>query len=180
MLQPTNDLTLFIAITSAPLHSSLRDTVRQTWLIPCRPPTCDYRFFIDRNVTKASSSLLFEENSKYNDVVFRGSWCPFMEQRHPYPEINYGNHMNNVTSETAMGTTKIPHYPYRGFYKVDWKACFSRWAMVYQKMASYHAYMEDDGFICVKNLLQQTTRLKHLNNSNAGMVMPLRTGYDFR
>ena len=179
MLQQANDLTLFIAITSAPLHSSLRDTVRQTWLIPCRESkVCDYRFFIDRNVTKPSS--LFEENAKYNDMVFRGSWCPFMEQRHPYPEINYGNHMNNVTmSETKLGgEERVPHYLYRGFYKVDWKVCFSKWALVYHKMASYHAYMEDDGFVCVKNLLHQTTRLQRLNTTHAGIMVPLRTGYE--
>ena len=175
-LHQADNLTLFIAITSAPQHSSLRDAVRQSWLTPCREsPMCDYRFFIDRVVTKTSS--LYDENSKYSDMVFRGHWCPFMEQRHPYPEINYGNHMKNVTSETEIGV-RIPLYRYRGLYKVDWKVCFSRWALVHQKMASYHAYMEDDGFICVKNLLYQTTLLRRVNDSNAGVVVPLRTGYE--
>ena len=69
----------------------------------------------------------------------------------------------------AEKTTEIPlpDYPLRLLYKVDWKVCFTKWAVLYDKVALYHAYVEDDSFNCVDNLLHQVQLLHALNTSAA-------------
>jgi hypothetical protein len=44
----TNELIVFIAITSGPHHSHLRHGIRNSWILPCiASSSCDYRFFVD-------------------------------------------------------------------------------------------------------------------------------------
>jgi hypothetical protein len=169
------DLHLFIAVTSAPAHADLRQAARETWLTPCKQTTsCDYRFFIDV-IDRAAPPALRAEGALHRDVVLRGGqWCAYMERRHPYVEINYGNHHLNVTLSNSTAARLVPDYPHRGMYKVDWKVCYMRWAQAHNRMAAFHAYMEDDGFICVRNLLYQVAILRRLN----GTLTPFRTGYE--
>ena len=170
-----SDLILLISITSAPLHVTLRRAARESWLIPCTSSRfCAYRFFIDiveSNVT----TLLATESYTYDDLVFRGNWCRYMNERHHY-SLNYGNHVANFTREGDKLWNKQGH-GFRAMYKVDWKVCFTKWALVNDKMAAYHAYVEDDSFICVGNLLHQMTILERMNATNATSVRALRTGY---
>ena len=160
-----SQLHLLISITSGPAHVALRMAARESWLIPCmKSPVCDYRFFCDvveGNVT----DVLAKEHDVYHDMVFRGPWCHFMHERH-HPSINYGNYMEGFGAEK---TTEIPlpDYPLRLLYKVDWKVCFTKWAVLYDKVALYHAYVEDDSFNCVDNLLHQVQLLHALNTSAA-------------
>ena len=42
------------------------------------------------------------------------------------------------------------------------------------KMALYHAYIEDDSFLCTENLLHQVTILKNIPEGQRGL--PIRTG----
>ena len=157
-----SQLHLLISITSGPAHASLRMAARESWLIPCmRSAVCDYRFFCDiveGNVTE----VLATEQEEYHDLVFRGPWCRFMHERH-HPSINYGNYMDGFGAEKFE--VLLPDYHLRLLYKVDWKVCFTKWAVLYDKLALYHAYVEDDSFNCIDNLLHQIQILHTLNTS---------------
>jgi hypothetical protein len=117
---------------------------------------CDYKFFIDK--AKEASTDLFGEQSTYEDMVFRDS-CELMK-RHP-DSINYGN-----APPREESLAEHPDYLWRRLYKVDWKVCFMRYARDNGKMAEYHAFVEDDSFVCTENLLHQATLL-HAKRSNA-------------
>ena len=133
---------VFLSITSAPKHVTLRQSARNTWLMPCvSSPICMYRFFIDatsQNITEALSA----EQAKHGDLVFRDT-CPYMLSRHPL-HVNYGN--ANVKDKTRAVETSpgsgvfvrtptvdvsadptLADYPLRRMYKVDWKVCFLKW-----------------------------------------------------
>ena len=54
-----NEMTVFLAITSAPWYWHLRDAARDTWLTPClASPYCDYRFFVDKTLQSVSAVML--------------------------------------------------------------------------------------------------------------------------
>jgi diadenosine tetraphosphatase ApaH/serine/threonine PP2A family protein phosphatase len=145
-----SELLLFISITSSPMHSHLRHANRYTWLLPCiASPFCDYRFFIDK--AKENCSDLFDELVVYNDIVFRDG-CDLMK-RHPY-DVNYGN-----SPPRTEILAQSPDYLWRRLYKIDWKVCFTRYARDNQLMAEYHAFVEDDSFVCTENLLHQVSLL---------------------
>ena len=60
-------------------------------------------------------------------------------------------------------------------YKVDWKICFTKWAVQnYPIMPMYHVYVEDDFFVCTENLLHQMTLLRNLSPEKRP---PFRTGW---
>ena len=172
----TDDLLLLISITSGPAHSHLRLAARETWLIPCiRSPLCEYIFFVDRQETNLTEPLIVE-NTTFGDLVFRGPWCPFMLERHHH-RINYGNFMETHGAlDNSTIKTRLPEYQLRGMYKIDWKVCFTKWALLSHKMAAYHAYVEDDSFTCVDNLLHQLVLLTDLKKKNASMVPSIRAG----
>jgi hypothetical protein len=155
------NLLLFISITSSPQHAHLRHANRFTWLLPCiASPVCDYRFFIDK--AKESSTDLFGEQSTYEDMLFRDS-CDLMK-RHP-DSINYGN-----APPREESLLEHPDYLWRRLYKVDWKVCFMRYARDNGKMAEFHAFVEDDSFVCMENLLHQANLL--LAKSSAVTIPP--------
>lgn len=62
-------------------------------------------------------------------------------------------------------------YKFRRVYKVDWKVCFLRWSQRNEKVYEYHAFVEDDSFVCVGNLLHQVSLL-----SSIKPFSPFRTG----
>ena len=172
----SDDLLLLISITSGPNHASLRHASRESWLLPCvRSPLCDYAYFIDRHESNITEALIVE-NKTYGDLVFRGRWCPFMLERHHHT-TNYGNYMETTeqSHNKSERDLKLPQYQLRGMYKVDWKVCFTKWALQNHKMAAYHAYVEDDSFTCVDNLLRQLTILTDLQN-NGTKVPSIRAG----
>jgi hypothetical protein len=59
-------------------------------------------------------------------------------------------------------------------YKVDWKVCFTKWAKINSKMAMYHAFVEDDSFLCTGHLLHLTSILSNMTKEERGL--PFRTG----
>ena len=152
-----SNLTVFICIVSGPTHLPLREAVRGTWLRQCQDSrVCDHRFFIDVVESNVSSSLSFE-NLTFNDIVFRGRWCPFMIDRHHHL-INYGNVMWGSSPDEHV----LPDYQLRLMYKIDWKVCFLKWAQQNDRMASFLVFVEDDSFVCVGNLLHQLVILNTL------------------
>lgn len=155
------NLTLLISITSAPGNFHLRLAIRQTWGLPCyASPSCDIRFFIDiMNISTAFPEVK-KENDTYQDIVIRGKYCKFMEERHVYPLLNYGN---TFKRPWVYGGGGVPYYHFRGIYKLDWKICFSKWADAHNKMAAYHMYTEDDSFVCTENLLHQLLMLEQMD-----------------
>jgi len=158
------DLTLMISITSGINNRWLRDAARNSWLLPCAlSPFCDYRFFVDiMNIsTTPSLNYIVEENaSRHYDMVSRENYyCRFMQERHPYEKLNYGNVFKRPW---VYGGGGVPYYNLRGLFKIDWKVCFAKYALVTGKMAHYHAYVEDDHYLCTENLLYQLTMLRKL------------------
>lgn len=145
-------LQLFISITSGPHHGHLRNIARETWLSICMDSyVCDYRFFIDTyNIT----AVLAEENAFHLDMTFRDS-CDIM-RRHP-SYIHYGN--SPVSIELGYVSDEKPDYPIRRLYKIDWKYCFMKYSVdTYglDQLPLFHAYVEDDSYNCIDNLLHQT------------------------
>ena len=59
-------------------------------------------------------------------------------------------------------------------YKIDWKVCFMVWAKSNSMMAEYHAFVEDDSFMCSENLLHQIDLLLDMPVQFRGK--PFRTG----
>ena len=59
-------------------------------------------------------------------------------------------------------------------YKIDWKVCFMVWALSNSMMAEYHAFVEDDSFMCSENLLHQIDILLDMPVRDRGK--PFRTG----
>ena len=112
---------------------------------------CDYRFFIDTyNVTTS----LVEESSHHLDITFRDS-CDIM-RRHP-SHIHYGN--APISVDLGYVTDEMPDYAVRRLYKIDWKYCFMKYAVdTYglDQVPLFHAYVEDDSYNCIDNLLHQT------------------------
>ena len=161
-----NNLSVFIAITSGPYHSHLRNAARDTWLIPCKVSiNCDYRFFVD--IIHHMKGNLSIEMNKYNDIVLR-DFCDLMK-RHPN-NVNYGN---SPPTEIHKNTTTIDYfYIHRIFYKIDWKVCFMKWIISNNCVASMIVFVEDDSFICMKNLIYQANLL---HNSQVNFL-PYRTG----
>lgn len=188
----SEELLLFIYVTSGPKHAQLRTAARETWLSPCKQThKCDYRFFID--ATKQSpihGNALKKEFDDHGDLVFRDS-CNLMTERHADEHINYGNSPpvdenmsinETIHAEGDVGganaekvvTVALPNYHLRVMYKVDWKVCFLRWAYQHNAMASYHLFVEDDSFVCTGNVLHQTSLLRSLPPAERGF--PFRTG----
>jgi hypothetical protein len=215
------ELTLFIAVTSAPFNARLRQSARDTWLQPCKSSQfCDYMFFVDKVLNpdaKASSSSstsgaagggghrahakifnplgflssqlktgsisaedldiklsseLLDEQEKHHDIVFRGDWCALMA-RHD-ERINYGNAVLSSSGEEKEAS--LPKYQLRVMYKIDWKVCFTKWCDQNNRMALYHAYVEDDSFVCTENLLYQMTILKDMARADPTAVRAFCTG----
>lgn len=171
----TNELLLFISITSSPHHAHLRHAARFTWLLPCvASQHCDYKFFIDKTVSSSTPDVISEQDA-YDDLVFRDS-CRLME-RHP-EYINYGNAPpRNENFKLKVNDTVIdaPDYLWRRMYKIDWKVCFMQYARDHGKMAKYHAFTEDDSFVCTENLLHQCVQIE--NKAKTTQIVPsFRTG----
>jgi hypothetical protein len=128
----SNELVVFIAITSGPHHSHLRHAIRNSWILPCiTSSVCDYRFFVDS--TPVSHPPLEQEQLSYGDLVFRDS-CSLMKA-HP-AEVNYGNSpplgeflkvKRTNDSDHSAYYEDLPDYPVRRRYKIDWKVCFMQW-----------------------------------------------------
>lgn len=114
-----SSLHVFIAITSSPTHSHLRESSRNSWLLPCiLNPTCDYRFFVD--ISKAKINLNFAlELETHRDIVIRDE-CSRMRK---YPnEMHYGN--APPVKENIIQTDHVLTFVeevQRIFYKIDWK-----------------------------------------------------------
>ena len=150
--------------------TNIKFSFRETWLLPCRAAaSCDYRFFVDKMMSNLTEALK-EESALHMDMVFRGDWCLFHTQRHPW-KLNYGNVFQR---HWVYGGGGWPYYQLRGLYKVDWKICFTKWAKMNNMMAHYHAYVEDDSYMCTENLIHQSTLLRNLPAENKSL--PFRTG----
>jgi hypothetical protein len=181
------DQLIFISITSSGHHAHLRHGARSTWLLPCKlSAVCDYRFFVDRPKEYIDKELELEEFF-HKDMVFRDA-CPLMS-RHPIV-VNYGNSPPiaenfvatvNVSSSTEAGAdglvqqqnVSVPNYKLRRAYKIDWKVCFMKWALANDRMAHLHAFVEDDSFTCVENLLYQSAMVRDRSKKD---TLPFRTG----
>ena len=73
----------------------------------------------------------------------------------------------------------VPYYNLRALYKVDWKVCFAKYALVHGKMAHYHAFVEDDHYVCTENLLFQFTMLRKMpQTQNFRIGDPKWDGFD--
>jgi hypothetical protein len=202
------ELTVFMAITSAPWYHHLRDAARDTWLLPCRSsPFCDYRFFVDKVLENVDTVIaeatrlkkltprnelgqynkslqanitvaLAEEQIEQQDLVFRASWCRYMIDRHD-EKLNYGTVFKKPW---VYGGGGVKYYNLRGMYKVDWKICFTHFAKQnYPMMPLYHVYVEDDFFVCTENLLHQMTILRNLSPQKRPAFRtgwPLWDGFD--
>lgn len=171
------DLILFIGITTSEQNFALRHAARQTWLLPCiYSPVCAYRFFCD--VTNTTLTLM-EEQSKHQDIVLRQN-CALMKQ-HP-DGVNYGNSPPiYVQKHPWMPAAFEGDYPRRRAYKIDWKSCFSKWALKNDHMAQYHAWVEDDSFVCTEHLLYQMTLLAARSSESRREFRtghPLYDGFD--
>lgn len=168
------NLLVFISITSgvADKHAGLRDAARASWLLPCvASPLCVYRFFVDASLP--DDKLLKEQNLN-GDVSFR-SFCALMD-RHP-SFVHYGNALPIYSNETLPAS--LQDYPFRRFYKIDWKVCFLRywqsWLRTHAPQnssgvsksivstVSFHAFVEDDSFVCTEHLLHQLGLLDSIN-----------------
>ena len=80
------------SITSGPNNKWLRNAARESWLLPCAlSPFCDYRFFIDVMKTSQPQYLTDENATAGGDMVARDNYCQFMQDRHIYEKLNYGN-----------------------------------------------------------------------------------------
>ena len=83
----------------------------------------------------------------------------------------------------GAGGEHLPEYHLRAMYRLDWKVsppsrlydaaafggisvdpllvtplakvCFMKWAVQHGRVAAYHAYVEDDSFLCTANLMHQ-------------------------
>ena len=86
-----------------------------------------------------------------------------MRNRHHVWEAVYFEMILNAMSQILLA-----------FYKLDWKVCFLQWATQNRAMAAYHAFVEDDSFLCTAHLLHLTTLLKNLDL--AVKHKPFRTG----
>ena len=174
------DLTLLISVTSGAGGGHLRQAIRQTWALPCvMSPACDLRFFVDIMNISSSYAEIKKENDTYGDVVIRGQWCAFMETRHTFEKLNFGN---TFKKPWVYGGGGVPYYQFRGLYKLDWKICHATWARVFNKLARYHLWAEDDSFVCTENLLHQLQLLREANvtgrASNWRAGDPKWDGYD--
>ena len=114
-----NYLLVFIAITSSPTHSHLRQSARNTWILPCIISNlCDYKFFIDVPKSKITISLVLEIEN-YNDIILRES-CSLMDGYND--EINYGNappiRQNEIFTDHVLSFDEEVS---RIFYKINWK-----------------------------------------------------------
>lgn len=173
---------LFIGVTSGPEQLDLRQANRETWLLPCiQTLSCDYRFFVDI-LSQMAHPQLAEESREYGDIVFRDG-CSLMNERHRDNNVNYRNSppvKENLQKTSESGRNiSIPDYKYRRFYRVDWKVCFIHWTACNYRQVKYHAYSEDDSFVCVGNIIFQLTSLetKRINATKRNKtVKPFRTG----
>jgi len=157
----SSELTLLISVTSGFGNKELRNEIRRTWALPCiTSPFCDLRFFVDIMNISDSFSAIQAENATFGDVVIRGPWCPWMEDRHRFEKLNFGN---TFKKPWVYGGGGVPYYWFRGLYKVDWKICHARWAHEFNKMAWYHLWTEDDSYVCSENLLHQLSLLRDVN-----------------
>ena len=99
---------------------------------------CVYRFFIDKstlvteanngssdgNSSSALDALLFKEQDRYGDLVFRDA-CSLMRERHRHQGVHYGNIAHpNYTEDANEPSSRNPDYQLRRMYKIDWKVCF--------------------------------------------------------
>lgn len=152
-IEKSDQLLLFIAVTSSPNHPHLRNADRMTWIESCQTsPYCDYRFFIDSH--KNISESLEEEESVHHDIVFRDE-CDLMK-RHP-DYINYGN--------SPPTFVDYPDYPLRRMYKIDWKVCFMRFIEKNygSNVPLFLSFVEDDSILCTNNLMKQLEIVHELN-----------------
>lgn len=91
---------------------------------------------------------------------------------HP-PSINYGNtgYQRNLSNLNT-----VDFYYERTRYKVDWKVCFSKYAVQSDFRATYHLYVEDDSFVHMRNLMFQLQTLEEMR-SNGVSIPDFRTGF---
>jgi len=64
-------------------------------------------------------------------------------------------------------------------YKIDWKVCFLKWALVNDRMASLFLLVEDDSFTCTQNVMYQSKLLEmeaDKDISNGVRPVSIRTG----
>jgi len=174
------DLTLLISITSGAGQGHLRTAIRQSWALPCvMSSDCELRFFVDIMNISASYNVIKAENDTFGDIVIRGSWCPFMEERHTFEKLNFGN---TFKKPWVYGGGGVPYYGFRGLFKLDWKICHAFYARNFNKMARYHLWTEDDSYVCTENLVHQLRLLRALNvtgeNKNWRCGDPKWDGYD--
>lgn len=193
-------LLLLLYITSSPGNFKLRETARSTYLSTCIKPRCMYQFFIDislddvpsyeySKVNESSIIDLHKEYHKYNDIIFKNN-CSLMINRHQDNRINYGNSaptydhihfiISNITNYGKNTNIKynnitrsyIPDYKYRRMYKIDWKVCFLQWSLANNMIhAVFHAFIEDDSFICTNHVLYQAELYYNIINKR-----PIRSG----
>ena len=155
---------VFIHVTSAPSHFSLRESLRRSWIGECLTSTgCQYRFYVDYAPNNSTESMdlerrLINEQRHYSDIVMRDS-CSYMMERHP-SYVNYSNaHVYNEKEARDGGATYVD-YPLRKMYKIDWKMCFLKWAKKNGKIVSFHTFVEDDSYVCTGNLLHQLEKIR--------------------
>ena len=160
----SSNLLVFISITSgtAENHAGLRDAARASWLLPCVASSlCVYRFFVDAS---HPDDKLLKEQKLNGDVSIR-NFCDLMD-RHP-SFVHYGNALPIFSNDTLPAS--LQDYPFRRFYKIDWKVCFLRywqsWLQTHapQSSVSFHTFVEDDSFVCTEHLLHQLDLLDSIN-----------------
>jgi hypothetical protein len=84
---------------------------------------------------------------------------------------NISPNSTDVYVRTQDGTLFLD-YPERKFYQIDWKVCALKWQTEhYGQTAQYVAFVEDDSFTCVENLLHQCEKL------SGAIHAPFRTGW---
>jgi hypothetical protein len=95
----------------------------------------------------------------------------------PLPLLSSPPHYRRHVTCSVDSTNSTPSNPTQllpAVYKVDWKVCFTKWAKINSKMAMYHAFVEDDSFLCTGHLLHLTTILSNMSKEERGL--PFRTG----
>jgi hypothetical protein len=86
----------------------------------------------------------------------------------------HSNLINYKISPPTIENLKMTSDDYilRRMYKIDWKICFFKWIKLNNYSVKYHTFIEDDSFLCTKNLLYQIQLLESLENK----PKPFRTG----
>eukprot|EP00177_Eucheuma_denticulatum_P004739 GFKZ01008614.1.p1 GENE.GFKZ01008614.1~~GFKZ01008614.1.p1 ORF type:complete len:379 (-),score=33.73 GFKZ01008614.1:2457-3593(-) len=132
-----SQISLFIAIGSAPQNSELRAAARDGWLqwLP-DDNSVKFRFFTDeirmdnhvkRSKPNAASSNLIQESEQYGDIVFQ-----------PLPS-GYGDSEHNL-------------YALRARYQ-------AKWALEHIESFAFYLRIDDDSFLCLNKLIYELKAL---------------------